>query len=264
MNFKMKALVAAVALTASMSASADIATATNGNGELVFSVWDATEGSESSYSRDLGVDLTSFLSGTTAGSSWDYAADATFTSWYNSLTATAQSGLQWNIMAGDASGARRGITTAVVDGLVASTSFTQAQARAAMTPLDTVISGLNAAMPGNLVADNLSTVIEGSATTGYAGYTGSNWGGWFNLSSTAAGIGDSLNLYSFTAASFGNAAIAAPITQLAFDGTSYKATFTSNGLSIAAVSAVPEADSWAMLLAGLGLMGFIARRRTAA
>lgn len=264
MNFKMKALVAAVAMAASMSASADIATAASGNGELVFSVWDATEGSESSYSLDLGVDLTSFLSGITAGSSWNYAADATFTNWYDSLSATAQSGLQWNIMAGDASGARRGITTAVTDGLVASTSFTHAQARTATVNLDGMISGLNAAMPGTAVADNLSTVIQGASTSGYAGTFGSNWGGWFNLSSTSAGVGDSLNLYSFTAVSSGSAAVAAPITQLAFDGVSYKATFTSNGLSIAAVSAVPEADSWVMLLAGLGLMGFIARRRTAA
>ena len=29
------------------------------------------------------------------------------------------------------------------------------------------------------------------------------------------------------------------------------------------VTAVPEADTWAMLLAGLGLVGFAARRRTA-
>jgi hypothetical protein len=28
------------------------------------------------------------------------------------------------------------------------------------------------------------------------------------------------------------------------------------------VTAVPEADSWAMLLAGLGLIGFIGRRRS--
>jgi hypothetical protein len=36
---------------------------------------------------------------------------------------------------------------------------------------------------------------------------------------------------------------------------------SAGGLSY--VAAVPEADTSAMLLAGLGLMGFIARRRTA-
>jgi hypothetical protein len=34
-------------------------------------------------------------------------------------------------------------------------------------------------------------------------------------------------------------------------------------LNIAAVAAVPEPESYAMFLAGLGLMGFIARRRKA-
>jgi hypothetical protein len=227
----------------------------------VFSVWDATTGSESSYSLDLGMNVTSFLSGISTGNSWTFGADSTFTAWYNGLDAAAQSGLQWNIMAADSSGARRGITTALADGLDDSLSFTHAQARAATVNLDGVIGGLNAAMPGSSTADNLSTVINGAATAGYAGNFGTSWGGWFNLSSAATAVGDSLNLYSFTAASSGSAAVAAPLTQLGFGGNNYAATFTTNGLTIAAV---PEADTSAMLLAGLALMGFIARRRTAA
>ena len=47
-------------------------------------------------------------------------------------------------------------------------------------------------------------------------------------------------------------------------------TYTSGAdtylkIAVAAdVAPVPEADTWAMMLAGLGLMGFIARRRTQA
>jgi len=54
-------------------------------------------------------------------------------------------------------------------------------------------------------------------------------------------------------------------------GTSYKLTFHENsiyqnylavtGIDPVNVSAIPEADSYAMLLAGLGLLGFMARRR---
>ena len=40
-----------------------------------------------------------------------------------------------------------------------------------------------------------------------------------------------------------------------------KKLFSSNALHISAVTAVPEPESYAMLLAGLGLMGDIARRR---
>jgi hypothetical protein len=54
-------------------------------------------------------------------------------------------------------------------------------------------------------------------------------------------------------------------------GTSYKLTFHENsmyqnylavtGINSSNVPAIPEADSYAMLLAGLGLLGFMARRR---
>ncbi len=39
-------------------------------------------------------------------------------------------------------------------------------------------------------------------------------------------------------------------------------TLTNQGIYTFAVAAVPEADTWAMLLAGLGLVGYTARRRT--
>jgi len=39
-------------------------------------------------------------------------------------------------------------------------------------------------------------------------------------------------------------------------------TFTADG-ALTYVTAVPEADSWAMMLLGLGFMGFAARRKQA-
>lgn len=54
-------------------------------------------------------------------------------------------------------------------------------------------------------------------------------------------------------------------------GTAYQLTFYENamyqnylavtGTGIGSVTAIPEADNYALLLAGLGLMGFVARRR---
>ncbi len=263
---KLKMTMAAVAVAMASfagQASADVANAGTGDGELVFQIWDATAGAESSYTRDLGVKLSSFLTGVAAGNSWSYLADATFTTWYNGLSAAAQSNLKWNVAAGDKSGAHTYITTAPVtfDNFVGNTSFTHAQARNMGLGMDVYLGGVNTAMPGTAVADNLSVTITGKANTGYAGNFGGNWGNYMNLVSTATTVGNYLNLYKITAVSSGSSAVAAPWTQLKSGANDYTATFGADGtLSIAAV---PEADTWAMLLAGLGLMGFIARRRTA-
>jgi hypothetical protein len=46
-----------------------------------------------------------------------------------------------------------------------------------------------------------------------------------------------------------------------FGGTNTDYTGVSYTLSVSAVAAVPEPESWAMLLGGLGLIAAIARRR---
>ena len=72
--------------------------------------------------------------------------------------------------------------------------------------------------------------------------------GWSSLSATATDIGAGLHTLTF-----------AGINPLNMGDTS---AFVDN-VSMS-VSAVPEADTYAMLLAGLGLVGFVARRRKAA
>jgi hypothetical protein len=46
-----------------------------------------------------------------------------------------------------------------------------------------------------------------------------------------------------------------------FGGTNSDYTSTSYNLSVSAVAAVPEPGTWAMMVAGLGVLGALARRR---
>ena len=70
------------------------------------------------------------------------------------------------------------------------------------------------------------------------------------------GLNSSMDLYKITSTGTGFAVPTGPVD------LGLKATLTSGGqLTIAA--AVPEADSYAMMLAGLGLVGFMVRRRKA-
>jgi len=266
MNFKLKALVAAVAMAASMSASADVAMAQSGNGEMTFQIWDATVGSESSYTFDTGATLTSIFSGVSTNSIWtyDFAADTTYTNWLGSLSAAAQSGLQWNVSAGDNVGAQAYLTTAqtTFDNFTGSTSFTNSQARSLGTALDIYLGGVNAATPGTSVATNSSVQINGKANVGYAGNLGGNWGNKQTLINTAGFMGTVSNvseLNKIAAVATGGASTPSTWTQQKFGGNDYTAKFNGSNLVI---SAVPEADTSAMMLAGLGLMGFIARRRS--
>jgi len=85
---------------------------------------------------------------------------------------------------------------------------------------------------------------------------GDQWVGAVNFVSTGPASAG-LNFFSLTNSS-ANAAHAATITKYAgvwnFDATTAQLSY---------VSAVPEADTYAMMLAGLGLVGFMARRRRA-
>jgi MYXO-CTERM domain-containing protein len=89
----------------------------------------------------------------------------------------------------------------------------------------------------------------------YASYEvahGSNWNAKSNFDTTAA-LGGTLSFYELTK----NGAAAGTVVNSHLLGT---VNLTEAGAL--AISPVPEADSWAMLLAGLALVSSIARRRS--
>jgi hypothetical protein len=106
--------------------------------------------------------------------------------------------------------------------------------------------------------NSVAYVADGSAF-GTAGKFGGH-----SPFSTYGSIDAPLNFYELTKNGTSGLAKAAvtPFTQ-PLNGGSYMFTLLSNGTLNYATAAVPEADTYAMMLAGLGLVGLVVRRRAA-
>lgn len=294
MQFKSKALVAALMLASAASANAAVNTYSSGNGELLFNVYDKI--SHVSFSMDLtpiaaysqfgtftindfmpgdlsnAQGLTGVTTGpgsipSVAGFAAAGSAEASGISmgwnlaslggaaWTN-FTANAgdSANWKWNVIAGDTTGA---VTTANAQRFlttVANTApaFNQASGSfnlmgSSTAPLTTAINAAStAADPAVYFAGNNAGRFENSFSF--------NWKTTLPVDSTGA-VGDSLRLFYLTGRS--NVAINEQFEN--------GAAFSFNGTDLTyTTTPVPEADTAAMLLAGLGLMGFIARRRTQA
>ncbi|CAN4276307.1 PEP-CTERM protein-sorting domain [Methylophilaceae bacterium] len=280
MKFKLKALVAAVVLSATaMSANADIST-NNGNSEFVFSAWDADAGV--GYTYDLNWDK--FLN--------DLVGDDQFTttSGNNTLLANAKVGssligsngvifddvltglafaggsvanAQWNLAAFDSVGRTRLLITQDANGLAHTPSNNQE--KAAVTILNAYVPASNGYISSAATDTYALTIADNGAA--YAGNSGASYNG--NLSDTTNVFGATSNLYFLAQTTQSSSAAASFVQQLtSVDGIAVtaKTYFLNNEwrLQIAAVpqiAPIPEPETYAMLLAGLGLVGAIARRR---
>ena len=262
MNFKLNALVATLVMAASAPAFADIDKGVQGNGDLFFSIWD----SANSYSRDLNITINDFEAAVAASGSinLNFTADATFTSFMSSANASE---LKWNIVGTDQFGARRVLetftpppfaptmTNDIVRTLAASTANFAADLNQKLS-CGVVLSGCNP------LGGNSATYAVG--TVGYAGdvnvFADDN-AGLLNFknngTSSTNSIANSLGLMRINAASTG---IANSTYNPYLDGGNAVGVYldANNTLHI---TAVPEAETYAMMLAGLGLVGFMVRRR---
>ena len=265
MKLKLKLVVAAMAFAVTGQAFAAIAPGSSGNGELFMSVYDGV--AQTSYVRDLGVDMNTFIAnGSTAGYSLNYAADSLLTSTFNLATNT---NLLWNVAALDSTvtpglayvGQRYLSTT---NSPTASFIGVQTNSNLAnFTTADNYVTANNGLVGDFNNAINVSNVAHGP-NDGYA-YFGSgfqnNWRGNAKFDSTAA-VGTPLSFFYLTPSStvglgkatitqFGSAAGNAS-WKLATDGT----------LSYSVPAAVPlPAAVW---LLGSGLIGMVgvARRKS--
>lgn len=263
MKFSLKTLVAAVAMAAAASgAHADIQAGNTGNGELFFNIWDAN----GSYTRGLVNRVDSFETALAAVGNIDlsWAADATFTSFLAGTVGGTRSGtLLWNIVANDTSGANRLLTTYTppeqtvtkADNVIRTTG-------AAVT---TFISAVNPLMAGGVLSGNSLAVDSGS--TAYAGKPatfGENIAGILDFSTAGTlannSFANGLGFMRINAAAGGTLP---SVYNEYLDGTTPVNAYldANNTLHLQALAAVPEPESYAMLLAGLGMLGFMARRR---
>lgn len=251
MKFNLKTLAAAIALAAAAGgANAAIDTGAGGNGELFFSIWNDSF----SYTRDLNVSIDAYQS-PVSNQVWN--ADATFISFLGTIGEANLSSLKWSVVAADAAGARRLLTTY---SLSSSSGLTDEVTRGATATardfakyVNTVIGvGESVAVDSTSVAfagqpnfretigtwldfSNAGTVANNSFATGL---------GFMRIDAKATGIADSV----YTPYTVGSDSV-----HVWIDG--------DYNLHIAAVAAVPEPSEYALLIAGLGLMGAVARRR---
>ncbi|MDP2883166.1 MAG: PEP-CTERM sorting domain-containing protein [Azonexus sp.] len=265
MKFSLKTLAAAVVMAAAATgAQADIITGTAGNGELFFNIWDAN----GSYTRGLSTLIgTPTAAQTTAGyTSFEgtlaavgnidlsWTADAGLNTWLGKADLTT---LKWNVVANDTSGNNRLLTTYSAPKMaVTQQNDTIRSAGAAVTAF---LGNVNPAMP-NVVG---ASVAVDSGSTAYAGKTAfnTNIGGLLNFSNAGtlanSSFASGLGFMRIDALSLGTAK---SVYNEYLDGSTAVNVWldSANTLHIAAV---PEPESYAMLLAGLGMIGFMARRR---
>lgn len=276
MKFKTKLMAAAVALAAASGANAAMDNFASGNGSLAFIALDST-GSPISMMMDLNYNVDSFLSNaaltSTAGNKieWNFSTNtlkvnnvvqaAAQTNWsgaYSTFASLAQSTeTKWGVIAGD-SISTSGSTTPIRY-LSTSTSplaTIQNQSKSNLSFFNQTDALYNA---NNLLqaASNGSTAQSGAA---YVGNGGSfNIAGTWQTKTTASWSayaleGGTQSFYDLEGVN-GISATKALVNP-------YAGQFTyAAGVLTYEVAPIPEPSEYALMLAGLGMLGFMARRR---
>lgn len=253
---KLKLLAATLAFAAS-GAHAAIDNSTTGNGELFVVVNTAT----ASFVGDLGIQMNSF-DGNTLPQSFNMTGFSQWGAFYSSIGNTL-AGAQFAVLATDSTGTSAGsdrmyVTSTVPAEDVAAQSNQLGSAAKAM---DTWLGLLNTA--SDVQGSDMAIVTNGSAwstssnTTTYFGTVISDQivnNLPFSVMADASGTAD---FYSLVTG--GTQFSTTPINTTAQAGI-----WSFQGESLVYAAPVPEADSYALMLAGLGLVGYVARRRKAA
>ncbi len=280
MKLKMKLMAAAVALVASAGANAAMSNFASGNGSLAFIALDSV-GSPTSVMMDLDFNLTSFLSASSAANTditWNFNTNTLTvgglvqagaqTNWSGALTAfnslANTSDTKWGVIAGDSlnavavgsDGTPIRYLTTVVAGTALDLVDNQTKANlGSFSGVDNMLNFHSAAQ----AASNGSTASSGT------GYVGTAFGlgtaasrGWTNRTATGvitlASEGSSADFYMLDG---GSATSLATVTPYAG-----KFTYAAGVLTYDAPTApIPEPETYALLLAGLGMLGFMGRRR---
>ncbi|OYY48188.1 MAG: hypothetical protein B7Y48_10605 [Methylophilales bacterium 28-44-11] len=280
MKFQLKALAAAMVLVAAVPAHAALDYAT-GNNSMTIAVFDRVANVSAlfdlgkSYS-DFSVIGTSFADSNVDAEgtnfSWDLTSGDYATAWSTFTGLTTAANWQFAVIGTDNAGngvGQRGLISTLNQPTV--TAITTNPLGAQITTWDNYLS--NNTIDLSVIYQNHGTVFNptGVADGGSVGNVGLGsvlnyfGGGKANGGSNSVvvgNVGQSLAVYQnvIGSSNFGPTASTIFGNNAAFTFTANGAlTYTTNDI----VAEVPEADTWAMMLLGLGFMGFAARRKQA-
>jgi len=286
MKFNLRTLAFAAAALVAGGAQANINLPPTGNGSLLFVAIDAD--ANIAFTADLGLTVNSFTQDTTftdglaAPVTWNFATnatnsgDASTNAWdaaYSTFSSTQTGGnFLWGVIAGDnISGTVAG--SAFNRNLLATGNATQAQMLLAntSTPTSTALTNLGEFSSsvnnfGNLAAANTNGAATTTSANGVAyifngGSVFDNFNGqlsWRYL--LANGVSSTFQRQQQAqnplVTQFGNPSA---VDSLSANPITFTFDIATNTLVLA--PAIPEPGTYAMLLAGLAAVGFIARRR---
>jgi hypothetical protein len=273
MKLKMKLMAAAIALVASAGANAAMTNFASGDSSLAFIALDTT-GSPISMMMDLDYSLNSFLpvamSAPGIKIEWNFNANtlkvnnavqgAAQTNWSGAMSTFAgvaqAADTKWAVIGGDSS--TTGIPGEVRYLTTSNSTLTtlQSQTKANLAGFSGVDSLVNA---NNL----LQTTSNGSTASAGAAYVGDGAafgtpGKWENKFAGVAWANEGVsnhNAFWMLDTNNGTSATKALVTGYGGDFT-YAA-----GVLTYQTAPIPEPETYALLLAGLGMLGFMGRRR---
>lgn len=261
MNFKLKALAAALALAAAAPVfAAQIVDGTSGHSDLVMSAWDPV--AQTGYAMNLNIQMNGFA----GNSNLSFAPDANMAAF---LGKVSPANILWNIVAVDSTGSptvggelnvfsTADTTPAAPQNIKMGSAVSQENTYFAyVNGLTTGDGGSPALSSGNSVYHTATSAID-YAYAG-SGTHNSTFGGAFAFSNAGA-LGQSLNFYEISSVT-GTKLTKTKVTP--FAGGTW--TLSSNGALNYAVTTSPvpvPAAAWLFVSGLLGLVGVSRRKST--
>ncbi len=277
MKFQLKALVAALALVAAVPAQATLDVPADqitgiGNSSMVLGVFDRANNVSALF--DLGKNYSDFnqIGNSFADSnvdaagtsfSWDLTTGDYSVAWNTFLNLVNPANLQWAVVGADNVG--NGATARGMIMTLNQPTVTALATQPVIGQAGTLQNYFSEAQATSVQVYENHTLVANGANVANAGilpnfvnYFGS--GRANSAGSVVVGnIDQSLSVFQQVT---GTGTIQPSSSIIFANGANF--LLSSNGqLNYSTIAAVPEADTWAMMLLGLGFMGFVARRKQA-